>query len=88
MGGEIMRGFRAGLSGGKDEEAAARLLEAVKVRACERCGLRFGGGPGAFDQHLGDGDRGGTRCLPVHVFESVLTDVRGIWYARGTEPRT
>lgn len=64
-----------------------QLAEALRVRACDRCGLRFGGGEGAFAQHLAGDGRGGTRCLPVHVFESVLTEAGGIWYARGTEPR-
>ena len=40
---------------------------------------RFGGGEGAFVQHLEDDGRGGTRCLPVSVFESVLTESGGTW---------
>jgi len=85
--GKLMRAFADGLTGRADEKPAAALVEALKVRVCDRCGLRFGGGEGAFVQHLEDDGRGGSRCLPVHVFESVLAESGGIYYARGTEPR-
>jgi hypothetical protein len=77
-----MKGYRRK----RREQARVQIVEAVRVRSCDRCGLRFGGGEGAFVQHLADDGRSGTRCLPVHVFESVLTEAGGIWYARGSEP--
>jgi hypothetical protein len=83
--GELLRAFAAGLTGRTGGKSSRQLAEALRVRACERCGLRFGGGEGAFVQHLEDDGRG-TRCLPAHVFESVLTESGGIWYARGSEP--
>jgi hypothetical protein len=65
-----------------------KFREVQRVQVCDRCGLSFAGA-GAFPQHLDDDGlgRGGTRCLPVHVFESVLIEVRGVWFARGTEPQ-
>jgi hypothetical protein len=82
----VFRAFRDGVAGRADPPER-QLAEALKVRACGRCGLSFGGGEGAFVQHLEDAGRDGTRCLPVHVFESVLVEVAGIWYACGSEPR-
>lgn len=80
----FMRAFTDAVAGrAAAEREAAQLAEALRIRACDECGLRFGGGAGAFVQH-----RQGTRCLPPHVFESVLTEAGGIWYTRGTEPRS
>jgi hypothetical protein len=61
-------------------QRAAELRDVMRVQACTSCGRQFAG-DGARVQHLD-----GQRCLPEHVFESVLTEAGGIWYALGTEP--
>jgi hypothetical protein len=60
-------------------EADAAAIEAASAaRGCSSCGRTFGS-PGAYAQ-AHDG-----RCLPVHMFESVLVEVSGVWCTRGSD---
>lgn len=58
-------------------------VAAQKVVECTSCGRRFVGGAWqvAHDPRWPGG------CVPTSAVESLLTEVRGVWYSRGSEPR-
>ena len=72
-----MRGRRR-----KRREAVTEAQRAVQCTGS--CGRVFGG-RGAFDQ--AHDARRPDPCLPVSAIESLLTEIRGTWYSRGSEPR-
>lgn len=59
--------------------AEAEAIEAASAaKGCSSCGRVFGS-PGAFAvAHDG-------RCLPDHMIESMLTEISGVWCARGSD---
>jgi hypothetical protein len=59
--------------------------EARRHVACTGTCQREFASRSAFDQAHDARWPGG--CLPTGAIESLLTEVRGVWYTRGAEPR-